>query len=149
MSAHMRGVVVALIGSLAVAACASDGASLSDRASLEDAITPPAGAVPLPLARPAAKSSVLRSTAAQDVWRHLPEPVSIQQFNQDKAKCTRMANTAPGTGSPEIKFYPIFSNCMRSAGYEPGSRAIPRPESPTPDANENRNGLNTYAHATT
>jgi hypothetical protein len=68
MSAHMRGVVVALIGSLAVAACASDGASLSDRASLEDAITPPAGAVPLPLARPAAKSSVLRSTAAQDAF---------------------------------------------------------------------------------
>ena len=146
MSAHMRGVVVALIGSLAVAACASDGASLS---SPEDAITPPAGAVPLPLPRPAAKSSVLQSTAPQDVWRHLPEPVSIQQFNQDKAKCTRMANTAPGTGSPEMKFYLIFSNCMRSAGYEPGSRAIPRPESPTPDANEHRNGLNTYAHATT
>jgi hypothetical protein len=149
MSAHMRGVVVALIGSLAVAACASDGASLFDGASLEDAVTQPTGAVPLPLPRPAAKSSVLQSTASQDVWRHLPEPVSIQQFNQDKAKCTRMANTAPGTGSPEMKFYLIFSNCMRSAGYEPGSRAIPRPESPTPDANENRNGLNTYAHATT
>jgi hypothetical protein len=135
---------VALIGSLAVAACASDGASL------EDAIIAPAGAVPLPPPRPAAKSSVLQSTAPQDVWRHLPEPVSIQQFNQDKAKCTRMANTAPGTGSPEIKFYLIFSNCMRSAGYEPGSsRAMPGPESPPPDANENRNGLNTYAHATT
>ena len=143
MSAHMRGVVVALIGSLAVAACASDGVSL------EDAITQPTGAVPLPLPRPAAKSSVLQSSASQDVWRHLPEPVSIQQFNQDKAKCTRMANTAPGTGSPEMKFYLIFSNCMRSAGYEPSSRAIPRPELPTPDANENRNGLNTYAHATT
>jgi hypothetical protein len=140
VSAHMRGVVMALIGSLAVGACASDGASL------EDAIIPPAGAVPLPTPRPAAKSSVLQSTAPQDVWRHLPEPVSIQQFNQDKAKCTRIANTAPGTGSPEIKFYLIFSNCMRSAGYEPG--AIPRPESP-PDVNENRNGLNTYAHATT
>ena len=85
------------------------------------------GAVPLPLPRPAAKSSVLQSTALQDVWRHLPEPVSIQQFNQDKAKCTRMANTAPSTGSPEMKFYLIFSNCMRSAGYEPGSTAIPRP----------------------
>ena len=141
---------MALIGSLAVAACASDGASL------EDAITPPAGAVPLPLPRPAAKSSVLQSTAPQDVWRHLPEPVSVQQFNQDKAKCTRMGNSAPGAGSPEMKFYLVFSNCMRSAGYEPGSRAVPRPAS-----NENGNETDKpehgptipsrggYAHATT
>jgi hypothetical protein len=128
---------VALIGSLAVAACASDGASL------EDAVTPPAESVPLPLPRPASKSSALQSTAPSDVWRHLPEPVSVQQFNQDKAKCTRMGNSAPGAGSPEIKFYLVFSNCMRSVGYERDSSAVPRPASPPPDANENRNELST------
>ena len=149
----MRGVLVALIGSLALAACASNGASL-DGASLEDAVTLPADSVPLP--RPAPKSSAPQSTAPHDVWRHLPEPVSVQQFNQDKAKCTRMANSAPGAGSPELKFYLVFSNCMRSVGYEPGSRAVPRSIS-----NENGNetdkgehGPTTpsrggYAHATT
>jgi hypothetical protein len=137
MSAHTRGVVVALIGSLAVAACASDGASL------EDAVTPPSESVPLPLPRPASKSSALQSTAPSDVWRHLPEPVSAQQFNQDKAKCTRMGNSAPGAGSPEMKFYLVFSNCMRSVGYELGSGAVPRPASPPPNANENRNGPST------
>src|ERR1700751_2075610 len=153
MSANMRGVFVALIGSLALAACASDGALL-EGASLEDAVALPADSVPLP--RPASKSSALQSTAPQDVWRHLPEPVGVQQFNQDKAKCTRMANSAPGAGSPQMKFDLVFSNCMRSAGYEPGSRAFPRPIS-------NENGKETdkgehgapipsrggYAHATT
>ena len=124
MSANIRGVLVALIGSLALAACASDGALLGG-ASLEDAVTLPADSVPLP--RPAPKSSALQSTAApQDVWRHLPEPVSVQQFNQDKAKCTKMANSAPGAGSPEIKFDLVFGNCMRSVGYELGSTAVPR-----------------------
>jgi hypothetical protein len=136
MCAQMRGVLVALVGSLAVAACASDGASL------EDALTLPADSVPLP--RPAPKSSAaLQSTARQDVaiWRHLPEPVSVQQFNQDKAKCTRIGNSAPGAGSPEMKFYLVFSNCMRSVGYEPGSRAVPRPAS-----NENGNETDKGEH---
>src|SRR5438270_3495776 len=120
MSSHIPGVVVALIGSLAVAACASDGASLEDAVpQLAESVPLRADSVPLP--RPAPKSSAaLHSTAPQDVaiWRHLPEPVSVQQFNQDKAKCTRMANSAPGAGSPEMKFYLVFSNCMRSVGYE-------------------------------
>jgi hypothetical protein len=146
MSANLRGVLLALIGSLALGACASDGSSL------EDAVTLPAESVPLP--RPAPKSSALLSTAPQDVWRHLPEPVSAQQFNQDKAKCTRMANSAPGAGSPEMKYYLVFGNCMRSVGYESGSM-VPRPIS-------NENGKETdkadsptipsrggYAHATT
>jgi hypothetical protein len=47
--------------------------------------------------------------------------VSGQQFNQDKAKCTKVANSAPGVGSPEIKFYLAFTNCMRSEGYEASS----------------------------
>lgn len=136
MSSHMPGVVAVVIGGLALAACASD------RASLEDAVPQPADSVPLradsvPLPRPGPKSSAaLQSTPLQDIaiWRHVPEPVSVQQFNQDKAKCTKTANSAPGAGSPEMKFYLVFSNCMRSAGYEPGSRAVPRPASPPPDA---------------
>ena len=116
MFAHMRGLVVTLIGGLAVAACASDRASLGDATSL------PADAVPLP--RPAPKSSTaLQVTPPQGMitWRHLPEPVSVHQFNEDKAKCTRMGNSAPGAGSPEMKFYLVFTNCMHSEGYEAGS----------------------------
>jgi hypothetical protein len=129
----MRGVVVALIGSLGLAACASDGASLEDAV-----ISLPADSVPLPRAAP--KFSA-QSVVPQDFWRHFPEPVSVQQFNQDKAKCTRIGNNAPGAGSPEMKFYLVFSNCMRSVGYEQASRAAPHPASPPPDTKENRNGL--------
>jgi hypothetical protein len=144
---------VVLIGNLALAGCASGGASL-DEASLEDAVTLPAESVALP--RPAPRSSALQSRAPQDVWRHLPESVSVQQFNQDKAKCTRMATSAPGAGSPEMKFYLVFSNCMRSVGYEPGSRAIPHPIS-NENGNETDKGehgptipsWSGYAHATT
>ena len=147
MSAHMRGVMVTLIGGLAVAACASDGVSLGDA-------VPNSSAAAVSATTAAFGSEIVRSLQAsrtqEVIWRHLPEPVSVQQFNQDKAKCTKMAHNAPGAGSPEMKFYLVFSNCMRSAGYEPSSRALyPYPSSPTPDANENRNGLNTYAHATT
>jgi hypothetical protein len=142
MSANMRGLLVALIGSLALVACASDGASL-DGSSLADAGTLPADSVPLP--RPAPKSSAFQSAATyQDVWRHLPEPVSVQQFNQDKAKCTKIANSAPGAGSPEMKFYLVFGNCMRSVGYEPGSRAVPRSIS-----NENGNETDKGEHGPT
>jgi hypothetical protein len=147
MSANLRGVLLALIGSLALGACASDGSSL------EDAVTLPAESVPLP--RPAPKSSALLSTAPQGVWRHLPEPVSVQQFNQDKAKCTRMANSAPGAGSPEMKYYLVFGNCMRSVGYESGSM-VPRPIS-NENGNETDKGDSPtipsrggyYSHATT
>jgi hypothetical protein len=155
MSANMRGLLVALIGSLALAACASDGASL-DGSSPADAVTLPADSVPLPHPRPAPKSSALQFTATyQDVWRHLPEPVSVQQFNQDKAKCTKMANSAPGAGSPEIKFDLVFGNCMRSVGYELAS-TVPRPIS-NENGNETDKGEHGptipsrggYAHATT
>jgi len=149
----MRGLLVALIGSLALVACASDGASL-DGSSLADAVTLPADSIPLP--RPAPKSSALQSAATyQDVWRHLPEPVSVQQFNQDKAKCAKMANSAPGAGSPEMKFYLVFGNCMRSVGYESGSM-VPRPIS-NENGNETDKGDSPtipsrggyYSHATT
>jgi hypothetical protein len=53
-------------------------------------------------------------------WRHLPKPVTDQQFQQDKAYCAMMGQMAPvGAGSPEIKFDSVFINCMRSKGYEP------------------------------
>jgi len=102
MSGRTRGFVVTLIGGLALAACASDGG-----------VPLPSGSVPLP--RPAPKFS---SAPAIPAWRHLPEPVSAQQFNQDKAECTKVANSTPGAGSPELKFYLAFTSCMRSDGYE-------------------------------
>jgi hypothetical protein len=103
----MCGFVATLIGGLALAGCVSDGASPGETVSLLPE------SVPLP--RPAPKLA-----AAPDVatWRHLPEPVSAQQFNQDKTKCTKAANSAPGAGSPEVKFYLVFTNCMRSEGYQ-------------------------------
>lgn len=110
MSAHMRGCVATLMGGLAVAACGSDGASLGGAVPL------PFSSVPLP--RPAPKSSAALEVAT---WRHLPEPVSAQQFNQDKARCTGIANSAPGAGSPQMKFYLVFTNCMHSGGYNASS----------------------------
>jgi len=67
-----------------------------------------------------------------------------------------MANSAPGAGSPEMKFYLVFSNCMGSVGYESGSRAVPRPMS-NENGNETDKGEHGptipsrggYAHATT
>ena len=110
MSGRLRGFVVTLIGGLALAACASDGTLLGYAVSL------PSDAVPLP--RPAPKFS---AAPVVPTWRHLRETVSAQQFNQDKAKCTKVANSTPGVGSPEIKFYLAFTNCMRSEGYEASS----------------------------
>jgi hypothetical protein len=109
MSRRMRGFLVTLIGGLALAACASDGASLGGAVPL------PSGSVPLP--RPDPKFSAAPAPVIP-TWQHLPEPVSAQQFDQDKAKCTKVANSAPGVGSPEVKFYLAFTRCMRSEGYE-------------------------------
>lgn len=111
MSARFRGFTVILIGGLALAACASDGASLGDATPL------PSGSVPLP--RPAPKmTSSTEPSPVIPTWHHVPEAVSAQQFDQDKAKCTKAANSAPGVGSPEVKFYLAFTSCMRSGGYQ-------------------------------
>ena len=107
MSGRIRGFVVTLIGGLALAACASDGTSPGDAVPL------PSNSVPLP--RPAPKVS---TAPTLPTWRHVPEPVSAQQFNQDQGECTKVANSAPGVGPPEVKFYLAFTNCMRSDGYE-------------------------------
>jgi hypothetical protein len=73
MSGRLGGFVAILFGGLTLAACGSAGALPGDATPL------PSDAVPLP--RPAPKS-----TAAAPIlptWRHLPEPASAQQFNED------------------------------------------------------------------
>jgi hypothetical protein len=107
MFGRLRGFVVTLIAGFALVACASDGTVPADAVPL------PSDAVPLP--RPAPKVS---TAPVMPNWRHFPEPVSGAQFTQDKAKCTAAANSTFGVGSPEIKFYLAFTNCMRSQGYE-------------------------------
>jgi hypothetical protein len=53
------------------------------------------------------------------MWKHHPDPVSDQELEQDKTKCETRGNSSPvGVGSPEFKFYLLFSECMRTAGYE-------------------------------
>jgi hypothetical protein len=116
MSAQMRGLVLTLIGLLALAECTA-----TDPNSHADA--PPASPVSSPRAgpkTPAAPNIVAVPKPDQSApnWRHLPQPVSIEQLNQDKANCTKLANGASGAGSPEMKFYLTFTNCMRGAGYE-------------------------------
>ena len=113
MSRRMLGLVATLIGGLTLAACGSGGASLGDAVPL------PSGSVPLP--RPAPKFSAAPAPVIP-TWQHLPEPVSAQQFDQDKAECTKLANGAPGVGPPEVKFYLAFTDCMRSQGYQASSR---------------------------
>ena len=113
MSARLSGLVAIVVGGLMAAACGSDGVLLENTVSL------PPDSVPLPRAAPRVWAASSRSeTPAQTGWRHLPEPVNAQQFNEDKAKCTKVANASPGAGSPEIKFYLAFTNCMHSQGYQ-------------------------------
>src|ERR1700739_422021 len=111
MSGRLGGFAVILLGGLTLAACSSAGALPGGAAPL------PSDSVPLP--RPAPKFTAAAPTLP--TWRHLPEPVSAQQFNQDKAPCTKVANSTPGVGSPEVKFYLAFTDCMHSAGYEASS----------------------------
>ena len=111
MAGRLRGFVTTLVGCLALAACGSDATFLGDAVPL------PPDTVPLP--RPAPKFS---AAPVLPTWQHLPESVSSQQFSEDKAKCAKVANATPGVGSPEIKFYLAFTNCMHSEGYEASSR---------------------------
>ncbi len=80
-----------------------------------------------PHAKPAASEATPAASDAKPApaqtkpaaWRHRPEPVSDQELEQDKTKCESKGNSAPvGAGSPEFKFYLLFSECMRTAGYE-------------------------------
>jgi hypothetical protein len=111
MSARLSGLAAIVVSGQILAACGSGGAL--------DTLPLPPDSVPLPRAAPKFSASPIRSAApTAPSWRHLPEPVSAQQFDQDKAKCTNVANATPGIGSPEIKFYLAFTNCMHSEGYE-------------------------------
>ena len=112
MPERLRAAILILLGGLALAACASDGSFLDDAAPI------PSDAVPLP--RPAPKVSA--AAPALPNWRHVPEPVSAQQFNQDKATCSKVAHNSAGVGSPEMKFYFAFRDCIHSVGYEAVSR---------------------------
>jgi hypothetical protein len=59
------------------------------------------------------------SEAKSATWQHRPAPVSDQELEQDKTKCQNKGNTGPvGAGSPEFKLFLLFSECMRTAGYE-------------------------------
>ena len=107
----MRAFAVVLFGGVALAACGSGGFSLEDAVPLQP------DSVPLP--RPAPKFT---AAPVSPTWRHVLEPVSAQQLDQDKAKCTKAAHSTPGIGSPEIKFYLAFTNCMHAEGYEAVSR---------------------------
>jgi hypothetical protein len=52
-------------------------------------------------------------------WRHLPTPVSDQQFKRDKAYCSMMSEMElPDEGSIDIKRDATFLDCLRSKGYE-------------------------------
>jgi hypothetical protein len=124
MSAHWRGLAAALIGSLALAGCAADMSSRG--VGLFDMATPPTdapktSAVPPKLAAvPAAPAPAAPNTYHDTAtWKHLPQPVSAEQFNQDKAACTKKGNSAPGAGSQEMKFFIVYTQCMRSSGYAP------------------------------
>jgi hypothetical protein len=125
MSAHRRGLAAALIGSVALVGCAPDISSRG--AALFDMATPPStgpkvAAVPKPPEVPKTFApNVATPTKYQDAatWKHLPQPVSAEQFSQDKANCTKMGNSAPGAGSPEMKFFLVYTQCMRSSGYAP------------------------------
>jgi hypothetical protein len=87
----MRRSMVMLIG-LALAACSSPTTPPAPT------ITPPAPTVtvaPLPPPSLPAPNSIAAQMAAP--WRHLPKPVSDQQFKQDKAYCSMRANTVQET----------------------------------------------------
>lgn len=68
---------------------------------------------------PAKLATADAAPAASATWQHHPAPVSDQELAQDKAKCENNGNTGPvGAGSPEFKLFLLFSECMRTAGYE-------------------------------
>jgi uncharacterized protein len=69
-------------------------------------------------APPEAAISSTRSQLAGP-WRHLPTPVSDQQFKRDKAYCSMMSEMVPpNEGSIEIKRDVTFLDCLRWKGYE-------------------------------
>jgi hypothetical protein len=112
MSGRLRAAMLILLSGLVLAACGSNGSLLGDAAPI------PLDAVPLP--RPAPKFSA--AAPALPNWRHVPEPVSAQQFNQDKATCSKVAHNGAGVGPSEMKFYFAFTDSMHSVGYEAMSR---------------------------
>jgi uncharacterized protein len=89
---HCRSMAMLMASSLVLAACSGQ--------------TPPEPAV----------SSTHSQLAGP--WRHLPTPVSDQQFKQDKAYCSITSEMAPSDES-SVKRSITFLDCLRSKGYEP------------------------------
>jgi len=105
----MRRSMLVLIG-LALAACSSPTTSPAPT------VTPSAPTVtvaPLPPPSPPAPNSIAAQMAAP--WRHLPKPVSDEQFKQDKAYCSMQANTVQEHERANL----MFLDCLKSKGYEP------------------------------
>ena len=72
----------------------------------------------IPLPRPSPKSIALEDPS----WRHVRQPVSAEEFRKDKATCELASNIAPGADSRDGK-YVVFTDCMRSKGYQPAKIA--------------------------
>jgi hypothetical protein len=99
----MRRSMVMLIG-LALAACSSPTTPRAPTVTV--APLPPPSSPPAP-------NSIAAQMAAP--WRHLPNPVSDQQFKQVKAYCSMQANTVQEHERANL----IFLDCLKSKGYEP------------------------------
>jgi hypothetical protein len=97
-----RSMAMLMASSLAVAACSNPAPS-----------APTVTVAPLPPPSPPAPNSIAAQMAAP--WRHLPKPVSDQQFKQDKAYCSMQANTVQEHERANL----IFLDCLKSKGYEP------------------------------
>lgn len=74
-------------------------------------------AAPPPALKPH-PNSIAADLAA--TWEHIPNHVSNQQFEQDKAGCLAFASLAPdGAGTPGLRGQVAFLNCLRAKGYQP------------------------------
>ena len=104
----MRRSMLVLIG-LALAACSSPTTPPAPT------VTPSAPTVTVapPPPSPPAPNSIAAQMAAP--WRHLPKPVSDEQFKQDKAYCSMQANTVQEHERANL----MFLDCLKSKGYEP------------------------------
>jgi hypothetical protein len=109
----MRAAIICGALALTIAACASDHTPTvrSEIASAEPA--PP---------KPGPNRVDALKAKAMGPWRHVPEPVSNQQLERDKAKCRAQMAMVPlnPLNSPaviEIRLYSFFIDAWRLRGY--------------------------------
>lgn len=66
-----------------------------------------------------ANAAPAASETKSATWQHHPDLVSDQELQQDKTMCENKESTGPiGAGPPEFKLFLLFTECMRTAGYE-------------------------------